>query len=185
MEIKHIKTHEIILSALFIALITVGSYIRIPIFIVHFTLQFMFVMLAGQLLKCKTAAVCLLLYTALGILGLPVFSGGGGIGYLLQPTFGYIIGFNITAVLISAISHRGKPTFLRLLMANAAGYVALYICGIGYYLLLNIFYFGKYVDISALLLTGLVVFIPTDFAFCVLTAVISKRIRPLLLKLKA
>ena len=46
----HLKTKELILCALFIALITVGTFIKIPVGTDVYTLQFLFTLLAGLLL---------------------------------------------------------------------------------------------------------------------------------------
>lgn len=182
---KFFTTYDLILSAFFIALITVGAFIKIPLGTVPITLQFMFVLLSGQILNPKSAAFTLIVYTAMGLMGLPVFSGGGGFSYLLTPTFGYIVGFVFAAISISFIVNSGKRNFLKNLFANFVGFVIVYICGLGYYILLSRFYFGEVLDLGALLLAGFVVFIPTDVIFCVVTAVISKRINPIISKQRA
>ena len=179
---RFFTTYELILSALFIALITVGAFIKIPIGPVPVTLQFMFVLLAGQVLKLKSAVITLIIYTVMGLLGLPVFSGGGGLSYIVTPTFGYIVGFVFAVLVVSLISHNGKITFLKLLSANFLGFIVVYVFGIGYYILLSHFYFDTLLDFGVVLMTGFVAFIPTDIAFCILTAVISKRLRPILTK---
>ena len=183
---KHLfTTYDLILSAFFIALITVGAFIKIPIGPVPITLQFMFVLFAGHILNVKSAAITLIIYTAMGLMGLPVFSGGGGISYILTPTFGYIIGFIFAAIIVSAVSRKGKNAFLKYLFANLLGFIAVYICGLGYYILLSHFYFNTLLDLGAVLLGGFVVFIPSDLLFCITTAVISKRIKPFLAKYTA
>ncbi len=93
--------------AIFTALIAVGAFIKIPVPPIPFTLQTMFVVLAGLMLggNMGTASV-LLLYMILGLIGIPIFTGGGGIGYVLKPTFGYIIGFCVGAYAIGKISYK-------------------------------------------------------------------------------
>ena len=86
-------TKDITLISLFVALITIGSKITIPSPIVPFTLQWMFVALSGMLLGSRLAPISVIVYILLGLLGLPVFTKGGGISYILSPTFGYLIGF--------------------------------------------------------------------------------------------
>ena len=180
---KHFfTTYDLILSALFIALISVGSFVKIPLGPVPITLQFMFVLLAGQMFNPKCAVVTLIIYTVMGILGLPIFSGGGGVSYILTPTFGYILGFVFAALAISVISHSGKRTFSKLLLANFTGFAIVYIFGLGHYILLSHFYFNMILDLGAVLLFGFVVFIPTDLVFCILTAIISKRLSPIIAK---
>ncbi len=78
------------------ALITVGGWISIP-FIVPFTLQTLFVLLAASVMK-KYAVIPAALYVLFGTLGLPLFHNGtAGIGILLGPTDGFLIGFILMA----------------------------------------------------------------------------------------
>ena len=44
------KTKDLVLCAMFVALIAVGAFIKVPVPVVPFTLQFLFTMLAGLLL---------------------------------------------------------------------------------------------------------------------------------------
>ena len=82
----------IIYSAVFVALITVGGWISIP-FIVPFTLQTLFILLAASVMK-KYAVIPTALYVLFGTFGLPIFHNGtSGIGILLGPTGGFLIGF--------------------------------------------------------------------------------------------
>ena len=83
------------LCALFTGLIIVGAFIKIPIPNVPLTLQVMFTNLAGLVLGSRLGALSVLTYVLLGLAGIPVFTSGGGIGYVLMPTFGYLIGFII------------------------------------------------------------------------------------------
>ena len=75
---KHMKTRELVLCALFVALITVGTFVRIPVGTDVYTLQFLFTLLAGLLLGARLGALAVLVYIALGLLGVPVFASGGG-----------------------------------------------------------------------------------------------------------
>ena len=95
---------------LFATLVMVGAFIKIPTPIIPFTLQFLFVCLAGLLLGSKKGFLSVFIYAALGLAGLPIFTGGGGITYVLQPTFGYIVGFIICAYTTGLISEKLKPT---------------------------------------------------------------------------
>ncbi|MDD2471118.1 MAG: biotin transporter BioY [Methanocorpusculum sp.] len=82
----------IIYSAVFVALITVGGWISIP-FVVPFTLQTLFILLAASVMK-KYAVIPTALYVLFGTFGLPLFHNGtSGIGILLGPTGGFLIGF--------------------------------------------------------------------------------------------
>ena len=97
------------LSALFCTLICVGSFIRIPMpNMMPVTLQTFFVLLTALVLPFKASTLAILTYIALGLMGLPIFSGGGGLGYVLMPNFGFIIGFLIATVIISVIIQKLK-----------------------------------------------------------------------------
>ena len=74
---KKITTREMTLCALFTVLTAVGAFIKIPIPVVPFTLQFLFTMMAGLLLGGRLGAASVGLYALLGLIGLPIFAEGG------------------------------------------------------------------------------------------------------------
>ncbi len=90
---------NVILVAMFTALMAAGSFIRIPLPPVPVTLHTLFIMLCGILLPLPMSLASVLLYLFLGIIGLPVFTGGGGFAALLGPTGGYLAGY-VPAVLV-------------------------------------------------------------------------------------
>ncbi len=65
------------LSALFAVLTALGAFIRIPFPLVPITLQTFFVFLSGTLLGSRAGALAQVLYVGMGLIGLPVFTGGG------------------------------------------------------------------------------------------------------------
>jgi biotin transport system substrate-specific component len=107
------RSRTIAYSAAFIGLITLGSWISIPCIPVPFTLQTMFVLLAGAVMK-RYAIVPVSLYVILGALGLPLFHNGiAGIGVLLGPTGGYLIGF-IVAALVTGLAYESPSRPVRI-----------------------------------------------------------------------
>lgn len=77
------------LTAANVGLIIVGSWISIPFFPVPITLQTLFVLLSGAVMR-RYGAIPPLLYVLMGAMNLPVFHNGmAGIGILLGPTGGY------------------------------------------------------------------------------------------------
>jgi biotin transport system substrate-specific component len=91
-------------TSVFIGLIAVGGWISIPFIPVPLTLQTFFVLLAGTVMK-RFAIIPAALYLLCGALSLPVFHNGtAGIGVLLGPTGGYIVGF-IPAALVVGIAY--------------------------------------------------------------------------------
>jgi biotin transport system substrate-specific component len=86
------------LAAFFAALITVCSWISLPVADIAFTMQTFGVFLALGLLGGKWGSVAIAIYLLLGAVGMPVFSGfRGGVGMLAGVTGGYLWGFSSSA----------------------------------------------------------------------------------------
>ncbi|MBO4302766.1 biotin transporter BioY [Methanosarcinaceae archaeon] len=98
---------HLVYAALFAALIAAGAYIRIALPFVPITLQTFFVIMAAVLLGRKWGTVSVVVYLLVGLIGLPVFSGGtGGTGVLLGPTGGYLYSFVIVSFIVGFLSDR-------------------------------------------------------------------------------
>ncbi len=96
------KSKDLVLVSLFAAMMCLFSIMRIPLPTpVPFTLQIFGVAITGALLGSSLGAMAMIIYTLLGAIGLPVFSGmTGGLQVLAGPTGGYILGFIISAFVI-------------------------------------------------------------------------------------
>ncbi|MFT8358134.1 biotin transporter BioY [Bifidobacterium aquikefiri] len=94
--------------AVFAALISVLSFIRIAVGPVPISLENLAVMLAGVVLGPWLGALSVILLLALTALGLPLLGGNGGLALFVSPTAGYLLGFVIGAFVIGLISHSGK-----------------------------------------------------------------------------
>jgi biotin transport system substrate-specific component len=124
------RTRIIAYSAAFIGLIALGSWISLPFVPVPLTLQTLFVLLAGTVMK-RAAVIPVSIYVLLGTIGLPVFHNGiTGIGALLGPTGGYFIGF-IFAALIVGLAYEHSAPGIRI-AGLAAATVVIYAFGIGW-----------------------------------------------------
>ncbi|MCR5168248.1 MAG: biotin transporter BioY [Oscillospiraceae bacterium] len=169
-----------VLTAMFTALITAGTYIRIPVPVCPFTLQFLFTTLAGLILGKNRGAVATALYVILGLAGLPVFTGGGGIGYVLQPTFGYLIGFIVGSYITGAIAHNEKADAKRILIGCFAGLAVVYAFGMLYYYIISAVYMHDPISVGALFLYCFVLAVPGDIALCLLSSALAKRLMPVI-----
>ena len=177
------QTDSMILCALFSALIAAGAFIRIPIPIVPFTLQFLFTTLAGILLGAKAGAVSVGIYIAMGLIGLPVFAEGGGFAYVLKPSLGYIIGFAAAAYVTGAIAEKSeRPGVKRLLAAAFAGLAIVYAFGMVYYYFMSNFYLGKPIGLWPLFIYCFVLAVPGDIVLCAVAALLGKRLIPVIKK---
>ena len=85
---KKFTTRDLILCALFTALSAIGAFIRIPVPLVPFTLQITFTTLAGLLLGSKKGAISVAVYVLMGLIGIPVFTQGGGFSFCTAPIDG-------------------------------------------------------------------------------------------------
>lgn len=188
MSVKKTTTDQLanaILCALFAALIAVGAFIKVPIPYVPFTMQSFFVLLAGLLLGAKYGSLSAAIYLLIGLFGVPVFTEGGGFGYVLKPTFGYIIGFVVEAFLTGLIAHKKEqPSFGRLLAASFAGLLVMYAFGMVWFYMIMRLYMGKVIPIPTVLVSCFLVFLPGNGAGCFVGAALAKRLLPVLSHLK-
>ncbi len=147
--------------ALFAALTAVGAFIRIPLGYSSITLQTFFTAMAGCVLGPWYGALSQLVYVALGLVGLPIFTQGGGIGYLMQPTCGFLLGLIPAAWVIGRIAGR-KPEPKQIVPACLLGYGVLYAIGVPYMALILNTFLGKGMGFSAIMWAGMIPFLPGD-----------------------
>lgn len=171
------RTLRLVRIAIFLALIIVGAFVKFPIGIVPVSMQFAFCMFASLMLGGTDALICVAIYVAMGLVGIPVFSAGGGIFYVLQPTFGYVLGFLIAAPIGGYVARGFKnnaPISVWRMLAGAFCALAIvYAVGVFYmYLMLN-FYVGTAMSMSKAWLAGCAVFLPTDVSWCVIGSLVS------------
>lgn len=132
MENKRFKTIDPVYVGLSAALITVCSWISIPLY-VPITLQTLGICLVAGLFKAKRGSFAVLIYILLGAIGVPVFSGfKGGIGVLFGATGGYIIGFIFTAIIVGIASDKFSKIWA-LVLAMALGVLVCYIFGTAWF----------------------------------------------------
>ena len=181
-----LTTLAMVQIALCTALICVSAQLAIPLPIgVPFTLQVLMVMLTALILKPLYSVISLLLYVLLGVVGLPVFSGAkSGIGTILSPTGGFIIGFVLAAFFVSLLKGvlgrklGGKLTVVRYIIVTVIiGIPVMYIPGIALYMV----YTGA--DLVSAIVTLTSVFILLDIAKCVIASLIAVLLNKALAKI--
>lgn len=175
------ETKKIVLAGMFAAMTIVGAFIRIPIGSVPFTLQIFFVIFAGVLLGSKLGFLSQLVYMIIGLAGLPVFSQGGGLSYIFNPTFGYIIGFCVAAFVSGFISERlliKKISFMRFFISSFIGLVSCYIIAVPYMYLIFNFVAGEARALLPLIIGGFIVFLPLDLVKIIFVSMLSVKIYP-------
>jgi len=175
---KHIPVRELALTALFAALTAVGAFLRIPTPWSAFTLQVFFVFMAGALLGPKYGALAEGVYVLLGLVGIPIFVGGGGPMYVLQPTFGFLLSYIPAAAVVGALCR--KAGFWNIVAACMAGLFVIYLIGLPYMALILNVYMGRAMSFGQILMSGMVIFLPYDAVKIVLTGVLARALIPAL-----
>jgi len=175
------KAKDMILIASFAALTAIGAFIKIPIPYVPITLQVLFCAYSGLLLGAKRGLYSQLLYLAVGLIGIPIFTNGGGPAYVLQPTFGYLVGFALCSYIIGKTTENMREYKLHRVFGSVLmGLVGLYICGLTHLYLIMNFYLHKSMSISAVIGVGLIPFIPTDLLSAIIASLSSIYVLPIL-----
>ena len=175
-SVQRRKAKELILCAMFTALIAIGAFLKIPVGPEIFTLQFLFTLLAGLLLGGQLGAMAVLVYVVLGLIGVPVFANGGGFAYVLQPTFGYLAGFALQAVLTGVWARKLQEiTVGKLIGLNVVGMVVVYLIGLSYFYIISNYVIDMPIALWTLVLYGGILQVPGDFLLCCLAAVLAIR----------
>lgn len=177
------NTRNLILIALFAALTAVGAFIKVPIPYVPFTLQYLFCALSGVILGPRLGALSQIVYVAIGLMGVPVFTEGGGLNYIFKPTFGYLIGFIIAAYVIGKVRENIKKlTFIKAIFMILSGLFFIYLFGVVHLYIIYNLYLGKNVSFYFAFFYGFLICVGGDLVITIFAAYISIKILPILIK---
>ncbi|HVP24930.1 MAG TPA: biotin transporter BioY [Methanomicrobiales archaeon] len=148
------RTRFLAETATVVALLAAGAWVAIPVGPVPVTLQTFFLLLAAPVMK-RHAVIPAALYLLLGAANVPVFhSGLAGIGVLLGPSGGFLIGF-VPAAGIAGFAYGSRSRVLR--GAGLAGATAvIYTCGVAWLLV------SAGLTLPAAVLVGVLPFLPGD-----------------------
>jgi biotin transport system substrate-specific component len=126
--------HRLVWVSLMAAVVAASSYLVIPIGPIPFSLQPVFVFLAGYLLGAARGFFVMCLYLAAGIIGLPVFAGGAaGVGHLIGPTGGYLVGFLVSPLLTGRARAESENGSVRWISGLFWGIIAIIVTyGLGF-----------------------------------------------------
>jgi len=139
------KAISVVLGAAFVALAAQIS-VPLPGTPVPMTLQPLAVLLVGGLLGARLGAASMVLYLALGIAGLPVFTPTVpllGIARLLGPTGGYLLAYPVAAFAVGALVTPGHrpgvttPYWVRTALGVLAGLVLIHVGGLAQLVILT------------------------------------------------
>lgn len=182
------RLKNLLLCALFAALTAASVFlpkIPIPGTPLMFTFQTFFVFLTGLMLEPRFALISQLVYMALGLIGLPVFMNGGGLSYVLEPSFGFIIGFAVCAFFTSLLARRQVIASLKVegrrdralaalkaTLGAVSSLLAMYVIAVIYMYLIYTLYLGQSTALPVLAV-GMGIFLLMDSVKFVLAALIG------------
>lgn len=176
------KIRDMTIIALFTVLAIIGGKIIIPISLIPFTLQTAVCFLTGIVLGCKRALLAQGLYLFMGLAGIPVFAAGGGPGYILQPSFGYLPGMLLAAGLIGYLAEKADQQRVALsritaIIINLTGLLVIYLCGVSYLYLLRNILSAQSMSLLRALQVGMLPYLVTDTAYAVAIAMAAPFLR--------
>ena len=176
-------TRTLILAALFAALTALGAFIRIPLGLIAITLQTFVTVMAGVLLGARWGMLSQLVYVLLGLVGMPIFLLGGGPGYVLQPSFGFLLGLIPCAWIAGAVAggslHPG-----RIVLGCVLGECAMYLVGVPYMYAICNLYLGKGLSVETVVTTGMLIYLPGDALKIAATALLAPAVNRSLARLR-
>lgn len=170
-------TKRIIRISFFTLLAIIGGFIKIPMGTVAFTLQTVFVVLAGFVLGARDGMFALLAYMIIGLIGIPVFTQGGGFSYIFMPSFGYIIGFVIGAFTAGFVMSRfSTVNTLKIWVAGIIALLPVYIIGMAYQVMILVFVNGLTVSAALITLISILIYWAIDIVMIFIISIVYPRL---------
>lgn len=162
-------------TALMTALIIISGFIKIPAGITFVTMQVAVVTLSGFLLGGVYGFLSVFIYVLLGIVGVPVFTKGGGFWYVFEPSFGYLLGFMFAALAMGLLAKKATK-FWHYALLSMLGLVIIYSFALTYWYFMSRFYFNNPASARTLFVSMCAVFLPLDIAFNMIASLIALRV---------
>jgi len=153
----------------------------IQMYALGITYQFGAGLLVGCIAGKNPATLSQVAYVLLGLTPwFPVFSKGGGLGYLAEPSFGYILGFIPGAWICGYLAFKAVPKLEILLVSCLAGLLSIHITGLLYLGGLRLVGGVSQVNFIQLLLKFSVEALPGQFAVVCAVTILAYGLRHLL-----
>ena len=183
---RRIKTQEMVLCGVFTTLIAVGAFIKIPIPALPFTMQMFFTMLAGLLLGGRLGALSVGVYILLGLVGLPVFTEGGGFWYIINPRFGYLLGYLLGTYVTGSLAERKNKLLTRQVIAlNFLNLFIIFAVGLVYHYVICNYVIETPVTVGFLFWYCFIMLLPGDIVQCILAAILTVKVKPIMEKMRS
>ena len=146
----------------------------------HSNWQIQGLLLTSLLCGPQTGVICAISYLIIGLFYLPVFQGGGSIGYILTHEFGYLLGFIPAAWTCGFLAKRSSnPNLINYSLYSILSLFILHLIGFSYLLFGKLF--GNWVEsLSDLFFINTLIPLPTQLLLCISISLISILLKHLL-----
>ena len=151
------KTRKLAMTSVMAALMCLaGMLLHWSPGLIPFSILPVFVLMSGIILGAEYAAMAMLAYLVLGLFGLPVFSTApyGGLGYILKPTFGFLLGYVGAAYIVGRVYREGS--LWRAIAGVLAGLFTLYLFGLIYLYIILHWVLHRPTSVAGVLMIGFV-----------------------------
>lgn len=179
----NLKIKKLVRDAFLLALLCISSYLEIPMGFVPFTMQLLVILIIILITNTFEAFLIVFTFIIMGLIGLPVFSSGGGIAYLLKPSFGFIIGF----MLMPFIKYLIEKIFIKMIKRKELLFLIItiicviidYIIGFGYVVIIAkwLKIIELNMSIGQMFVYMILIFVPFDVVKCVIASLVVPKIK--------
>lgn len=168
------KVKDISLMSIMLSILIITSKISIDLVIISMTLQTFSVILISLILKWKRSFIVILVYMLMGLIGIPVFSNGGGFFYVLKPSFGFILGFLLSTLIVGSKPFENKK--ISYFIKAIIGLAIIDIIGLIYMSLILNLYMDLSYSFIKILKIGLLPFVIKDIFSVTLASLVALRV---------
>lgn len=154
-----------------------GSFWRLKhcVYIPQVPVIFFIAALIGK--RFGTTAV--MIYILLGLTFFPIFALGGGIGYIFQYNFGYILAY-LPAIFIVSFMLKDKFNYATVAKADILGVLTIHIIGVFYLILMAIIHRDSFSNVAGWIVMQSGAKMIYDFVFGYFAILLSKPIKQIL-----
>ena len=171
---------RLVLDGILLCLLIISSWISFPLPMTEivFTLQVFAIFIIIMITPLKDSLLIIGIYIFMGLIGIPVFATGGGLGYIIRPSFGFILGFlwmPIPLKLSRLLPVRSQ--FIQSMFGGLMALLLLYSFGLGYFYIIRGVYEGNSYQFMKVLQLTVLPFLPLDILKCVLSSIITGQLK--------
>ena len=166
-----LNTKNLVIISLLSSILCILSPFTINISIIPFSISTLLIMIYAIVFDIHVSFFSVLIYIILGVVGLPVFSGGtGGVQKILSPSGGFIIGYIFLCLIIAVLYNDKYNFFIKYLILLLANIIMYFIGCVHFMYMTNS-------NIKTAIITCVIPFIVTDNIKIILAIFMSHRIQ--------